>query len=90
MKPVEKFWFLTQNDEDVLLFIVIRQAQSMKHHLTETHEHNSEHNPQYCVILTKYFCYMLHSRPVRKLITIQVNSVPQKVAIFVNKSEGGI
>ena len=36
------FWNLIQNDEDVLLFLIIRQAQ---YHLTETHEHNFEiHN----------------------------------------------
>ena len=38
------FFFLTQKDEDVL-FMVIRQAQCMKPHLTETHGHNFEvHN----------------------------------------------
>ena len=35
-----KFLFLTQNDEDVLLFS--HQTSSMKHHLTETHKHNLE------------------------------------------------
>ena len=39
-KTVVNFWFLTQNDEDVLLFS--HQTSSMKHHLTETHEHNFE------------------------------------------------
>ena len=40
---VVKFWFLTQNDEDVLL--LSHQTSSMKHHLTETHKHNFEiHN----------------------------------------------
>ena len=37
-----KFLFLTQIDEDVLL---LSHTSSMKHHLTETHEHNFEiHN----------------------------------------------
>ena len=42
-KLVVKFWFLTQKDEDVLLFS--HQTSSMNHHLTETHEQNFEiHN----------------------------------------------
>ena len=42
-KLVVSFWFLIQNDEDVLLFS--HHTSSMKHHLTETHEHNFEiHN----------------------------------------------
>ena len=35
-----KFWFLTQNDDYVLLFS--HQTSSMKHHLSETHERNFE------------------------------------------------
>ena len=43
LKLVVKFWFLTQNDENILLFSY--QTSSMKHHLTETHEHHFEiHN----------------------------------------------
>ena len=38
-KPVVKFWFLTQNAEDVLLFS--HQISSLKYNLTETHEQNS-------------------------------------------------
>ena len=37
---VVKFWFLTPNDEDVLLFS--HQTSSMKHHLIETQEHHFE------------------------------------------------
>ena len=50
-KPGMKFWFLNQNDEDVLLFS--HQTSSMKHQLTETHEHNFEiHN---IVLLSQSF-----------------------------------
>ena len=42
-KLVEKFWFLTQNDEDILL--ISYETSSMKYQLTETPEHNFEiHN----------------------------------------------
>ena len=49
-KLMVKFWFLTQNYENVLLFS--HQTSSMKHHLREAHEHNFRiHN---ICILPKY------------------------------------
>ena len=40
MEGLKTLKFLTQNDEDVLLFS--NHTSSMKHHLTERHEHNFE------------------------------------------------
>ena len=52
-KLVLKFWFLTQNDENVLLYS--HQPSSMKHHLTETHEQNFEiHN----IVLSSQSVYL--------------------------------
>ena len=43
----------SQNEDS---FLFSHQTSSMKHHLTETHEHNFEiHNAVFSVLLTKYF-----------------------------------
>ena len=60
-KLAAKFWFLTQNGEHVWLFSL--QASSMKHHLTETHEHNFEIHS--IVLSSQSISLKLPSLPVR-------------------------
>ena len=71
-----KFWFLTQNDDDVLLFS--HQTSSMKHQLTETREHNFEiHNmalsSQSSLVLVSL---LYHTYPVELMHLLDVNTEP--------------